>query len=152
MGAVPQHRRSYLSPIAEGCALLLIALFTYTTFAKLFSFSEFRSQMHSQVFSAGFADLLVYAIPSLELLVTFLLLFRRLRAIGFLIAAILMSLFTAYAGIAAAGLFPQLPCACGGVLHHMGWKAHFLFNFFFLLLSCLGIYTFNRERSVVGKE
>ncbi|QXV66846.1 hypothetical protein INP83_07110 [Mucilaginibacter sp. 21P] len=152
MATVRQHQRSYLSPIAEGCALLLIALFTYTAFAKLFSFSEFSSQMHSQVFSAWFADLLVYVIPPLELLVVFLLSFRSLRVTGFLIAAILMSLFTAYAGVAAAGLFLKMPCACGGVLQHMSWKVHFLFNLFFLLLSCIGIYTINRERSVIGKE
>lgn len=144
--------RSVISIIAESCAILLIGLFTYTAFFKLFNFEEFSAQMHSQAIPQELVGLLIYVVPAVEWLAAIMLLIPSMRAYGFLFAATLMLLFTAYAGMAAAGFFPQMPCACGGVLHHMSWKVHFLFNVFFLLLSCIGIYTINRERSVIGKE
>lgn len=140
------------SNLTEALAVSLMALFAYTAVAKLLDFSGFKVQMLSQAFSNDLAGVLVYAIPAAELLVTSMLFIRSLRRIGFLAAAFLMLLFTVYAGMALSGFFPQTPCPCGGVLHRMGWKAHFCFNLFFLLLSCLGIYTINRERSVIGKE
>lgn len=143
------HRNSI---IPEACAVPLMALFSYTSSTKLLNFSEFRSQMHSQTILTGSADLLLFLIPAIEVAIVVLLCSGSFRSVGFVAAAVLMLLFTTYAGMAAAGLFSQMPCACGGVLHHMGWKTHFLFNLFFLLLSCLGIYTSNRERSVIGKE
>jgi hypothetical protein len=61
-----------------------------------------------------------------------------------------MAAFTGYVGLILVNYFGRVPCSCGGVLKIMGWKTHFVFNLFFLLLTVTGIYITNRERRQAG--
>lgn len=141
-----------IQPVQHLSCAALVLLFVYTALSKLWAFSDFTGQLHAQAVPEWSVSTLAWAIPLAELLTALLLLTNRWRAAGLWGAALLMTLFSAYAGLVLAGAFAQVPCSCGGVLQGMGWRTHFLFNLLFLLLSFLGIYAFNRERSVVGKE
>jgi energy-converting hydrogenase Eha subunit A len=117
----------------------LILLFTYAAVSKLASVSLFRAQLHLQPFSHSFADLLVFAIPAIELIAVALLLADRTRDLGLLISVVLLAAFTiTYILVLYAG---KLPCSCGGILSRMSWGAHLVFNCFFLAagMTALGI-------------
>lgn len=131
---------------------LLIMLFVYTAVSKLIDIKQFERQMHSQAFSYGTAGILIWTIPELEILTSFLLVFDRTRLAGFYISALLLSIFTGYIILVLLHYYKHVPCSCGGVIKALGWKMHLVFNIFFLLLSVLGIYFTYRERRYAGKE
>lgn len=131
---------------------LLILLFVYTALSKLLNFSKFEAQMAIQALPPALIKLLIWTMPPVELFTSALLLFARTRLWGLWIAGLLMALFTGYVGLALLNAFGHIPCACGGVIAGLGWKWHFVLNLFFLLLSFLGIYLNNRERSVLGEQ
>jgi putative oxidoreductase len=132
--------------------LLLIMLFVYTASSKLMDFGHFKVQMNNQTLPHGIAEFLIYTLPGIEILTSLLLIFSTTRLPGLYIAFILMLLFTGYVGLVLINYFGRVPCSCGGVLKMMGWKTHFIFNLFFLLLTATGIYITDRERRGIGKE
>jgi hypothetical protein len=132
--------------ILNTVTLLLIFLFVYTASNKLMDFGQFKVQMHNQTIPHWMAQALIYSLPEIEIMVSVLLLIHKIRLLGFYIAFALMILFTGYAGLVLVNYFGHAPCSCGGVLKTMGWKTHFVFNLFFLLLTAIGIYITYRER------
>ncbi|RKR84122.1 methylamine utilization protein MauE [Mucilaginibacter gracilis] len=138
--------------LTDAIMFLLILLFAYTAFSKLMDFTEFSGQMYRQQLPAWAARILIYSLPGIELLTVALLCHPGYRKAGLFLSAILMTVFTVYIGLALAGAFPQKPCSCGGVFRHMGWKNHFLFNLFFLLLTFTGLYLTYRERRIRQKS
>jgi len=117
---------------------LLILLWTYTAFSKLADLKEFQSQLNNQVFSDSTAQILLWSIPTSELLAAALLLFERTKTAGLITSALLMTAFTGYIALVLAGYYQKVPCSCGGVLKQLGWQAHLWFNLFFLALSITG--------------
>lgn len=127
-------------------AFLLVLLLTYTAASKLLDFEQFRSSMLNQELPRWMARVLVYSLPEVELLTALLLIVPASRLVGLYVSLILMVLFTGYTGLVAVHFFGRVPCSCGGVLRVMGWKVHFVFNLFFLLLTVIGIYRERRAR------
>lgn len=138
-------------PFVELTKFLLILLFIYTAVSKLIDFDQFRNQMFNQTLPHWLISVLIWTLPEIEIGTAILLVFEQTKIVGFYLSAILMVLFTGYVSLALLHYFDRVPCSCGGVITALGWKMHFLFNLFFLLLSFLGIYSAYRERSVVGK-
>ncbi|WP_374950178.1 MauE/DoxX family redox-associated membrane protein [Mucilaginibacter sp.] len=130
----------------DGIAFFLILLFIYTAVSKLSDFDQFQRQMKLQTIPVWMQQILILFLPGVEIITGLLLAFTHTRLIGLYLSAILMTLFTGYVALVLINYFEQTPCSCGGVIKILGWKAHFVFNIFFLLLSILGIYIFNRER------
>jgi putative oxidoreductase len=118
--------------------LLLILLFVYTAISKLANFSDFRSQMSRQVFSATMGNLMLYTLPAVEILAAVLLVPSRSRLAGLLLSSILLFLFTGYIILILSGYYQTVPCVCGGVLKILSWRSHLWFNVFFLVLAILG--------------
>jgi putative oxidoreductase len=137
--------------IIELISFLITLLFVYTALSKLLDFPRFKQQMNGQSFPSGIATVLVWTLPAGELIVSGLLLFKETRYFGLVLSFILMTVFTGYVGLVLLGYYHRVPCSCGGVLKAMGWTVHFYFNIFFLLLSILGIYLFNKERREMAK-
>ncbi len=133
-------------------ASLLVLLFVYTAVSKLLVFDVFKKQMVNQAIPSWLSAALIWTLPEIELLTSVLLLTQRFRMAGLWLSLVLMSLFTAYIAYILTGLAGRQPCSCGGVLQVLGWKAHLVFNIFFLLLSVTGIYIANRERRLLGKQ
>lgn len=125
--------------ILQGIASAIAFLFCYAALSKLTDFARTRSEMLNQVFPESIAMILVWVIPIIELLIVALLLYKPFRLTGFYISFILLALFTIYIAITMTGIFGRIPCSCGGILKHMSYSVHLIFNVFFLLLALVGI-------------
>lgn len=113
-----------------------ILLFGYAAFSKWMDFENFRLELADSPFIGDFAPLLVWLIPSSELVIALMLSIPRFRLLGLHAFSILMSVFTVY--IAAMLLFsPHIPCICGGIISGMSWAEHLVFNGVILLCSLI---------------
>ncbi|WP_147322020.1 MauE/DoxX family redox-associated membrane protein [Mucilaginibacter conchicola] len=119
---------------------LLVLLFTYAAVSKLADPATARQQMYNQNIPPEAAGILWILVPAAELLTTALLFSERTRTAGLLLSAVLMAVFTGYIALVLAGLWDRVPCSCGGVLQNLSWRAHFIFNIFFLALSTTAWY------------
>lgn len=131
--------------VAELSSALIVFLFVYAALSKLLHFRQFWGDMHNQPFPAWFAAALTVLVPLAELAIAAALLMKRRRRQGFWGAFVLMLLFTLYTAAILMGLFPRVPCSCGGVIRELGWAQHLLLNLFFLLLSITGIFFHSYE-------
>lgn len=121
-------------------ATLLTVLWTYVGLDKLIRFEESRKAFHNQTFPYELAEPLAYVIPSVELLLAFLLVFNFTRWWGLMGSALLLSVFTTYVGLIWAGAFPRVPCNCAGIFESLSWSAHFFLNLGFIVLAVWGLY------------
>jgi putative oxidoreductase len=114
--------------------ILLILLFTYAAFSKLIPLEGFRNQLYKQPFPHWLSDILLYALPVTELLTAALLAFNRTLRTGLVLSVLMLLLFSGYITLAILHYWTRVPCPCGGILNHMPWSAHLVFN-----LGCAGI-------------
>ncbi len=131
------HSKS--NSITEVISALLILLFLYTGANKFLDFEKFIGEMNNQPFPNWMTPYLVWSVPSLEILISLALLFKKTRTIGLWGSFILMSLFTVYTATVLLHVFDRIPCSCGGVIKKLTWKQHLFFNIFFVLLSVAGL-------------
>jgi putative oxidoreductase len=117
----------------------LILLFTYAAISKLSDLVIFKSQLYRQHFPHVLADMLLYALPAAELFTVLLLLFQRTRLTGLLVSAAMLTAFTLYIALGLLHVWGKIPCSCGGILNHMSWQTHLVFNCAFLLAGLAGI-------------
>ncbi|MCF0055091.1 MauE/DoxX family redox-associated membrane protein [Dyadobacter sp. CY356] len=119
---------------------MLILLFVYTAVAKLSNLSTFESELMNQAVPKVWVPYLLWLIPLSEALVVLMLCTKKTRRTGFYGSALLMSVFTGYMGLVLLNAFERVPCSCGGVLKHMSFGVHFVFNLVLLLVSVTGIW------------
>src|SRR5690349_5222490 len=119
---------------------LLIALFIYAGSSKLFEVGIFKAQMmKSPLLPHGLIPFLAYAVPLFEIGLSLFLASKRLYRLGLLLSFFLMLLFSLY--LIALNVFfsdPDIPCSCGGILGHLTYEVHIIFNLCFTMLSLLG--------------
>lgn len=129
------------------CCLLII-LFTYAAFSKLFTYTEFQQQLSTSPLLKSYAGVLAWLVPALELLITGMLTFLATRLTGLYSSFLLLLIFTIY--IAAMLFFQEnLPCSCGGVLEQLSWTQHLFFNLFFTGISVMGIVLLKKNRQLI---
>lgn len=124
----------------EAITALLVALFVYTAVSKMLDLATFSEQMHNQPLPGWLTESLIWAIPSLELAISGLLIIRPFRLYGLLLAFVLLSMFTVYVGLVYFHSFHRIPCSCGGVFEDMSWGAHLIFNIAFTSITLAGLY------------
>jgi hypothetical protein len=129
---------------------LLVLLFTYAAASKLADTVQFRGQLYLQPFSHAFSDVLVVALPALELGIVALLLFDRTRRFGLIASLGLLFVFTVYISMGLLHFWKRVPCSCGGILEHLGWGAHLAFNWAFVIINILAIIFYHRERTILS--
>lgn len=117
----------------------IAALFFYAAFSKLMDYDKSVGEMRNQIFSATIANILTWLIPTIEVTLTFLLLFPNTRKIALWASLLLLSAFTLYIGVVMTGIFGRIPCSCGGILKNMSYGTHLIFNLFFVSLAVLGL-------------
>ena len=130
---------------------LLVLLFSYAAFSKLFTITAFDEQLHNQAFPGWLADFLLYFLIPAELITALLLCFKRTVILGLLVSTLLLLTFSAYIALVLADYFTRTPCSCGGVLNGLGWKSHLIFNLAFTTLSITSL-TIYLKREVRDKE
>ena len=141
--------KSYLKSLP---AALLILLFVYAAASKLSGFAEFRIQLYRQTFPHGLADILLYAIPAAELTAVGLILFDRTALKGLFLSLLLLAAFTVYISLVLLRYRGRVPCSCGGVLGHMSWPVHLVFNLFFIAVNLIAIGIQLKERRPVTSQ
>ncbi|HEY0896911.1 MAG TPA: MauE/DoxX family redox-associated membrane protein [Sphingobacteriaceae bacterium] len=119
---------------------LLTLMWVYAAASKLMELDRSRSEMLNQVFPKAVAELLVWAVPLIELGVATLLQMKRTNHIGLYASLFLLINFSLYIGIVMTGLMGRIPCSCGGVLDDLSWGQHLLFNLLFVCLTLVAIY------------
>ncbi|MFD0795472.1 MauE/DoxX family redox-associated membrane protein [Mucilaginibacter litoreus] len=129
-------RKDSLLKIIAG---LIAAMFFYAAVSKLTDFSQSRQEMRNQVFPVPVADVLLWVVPLTELNLSFLLVYQPTRLIALYASLVLLCLFSIYITITMTGIFGRVPCSCGGILKHMSYGAHLIFNLFFIGIAIWGI-------------
>ena len=120
-------------------SILLGCLWLYAALNKLMDYEVSRSEMLIQVFPQYISEVLVWAVPAVELATVALLILPGTERLGLYLSFILLGTFSVYIAIVMTGVFGRIPCACGGVLEQMPWGIHLLFNLFFLALTLVAI-------------
>lgn len=128
-------KKEFLLQIIAG---VLILIFVYAALSKIMVYPEFVIQLQMDPYLKPIAGFLAWGIPATEIVVTTCLFVPGIRIYGFIASLVLMIVFTLYiAGMLAFD--SHLPCSCGGVLQHLTWIQHLIFNIFFCMLSLSGI-------------
>ena len=123
----------------ECISALLILLFLYASLSKFMDFKTFIGEMNNQPLPNSWTPFLVWTIPSMEIIISILVLFERTRLLGFYGALVLMGLFTIYAILILLHVFAYVPCSCGGIIKRLTWRQHLALNLFFVALSVSGV-------------
>lgn len=118
---------------------LIASLFFYASFSKLMDYEKSLGEMRNQIFPSDIADMLAWLIPSIEIALTFFLLFSKTRKNALWFSLFLLIAFTSYIAVVMTGAFGRIPCSCGGILKNMGYGTHLIFNLFFVALASLGL-------------
>ena len=130
------HKRKSL--ITEIISLLFIMLFVYAASSKFMEFDKFQIQIGQSPLLTPFVGLVSWIIPTIEIIISILLVSSKTRAAGLYASFTLMVLFSFYIyAITRYSYF--IPCSCGGVLQHMTWNQHLVFNLFFVFLAITGL-------------
>ncbi len=127
-------RETYVSIITA----LYILLFLYAATSKLIDYQKFEVQLAKSPILTDFAFILVWLVPSVEIIIAVLIIIPRTIMLGLYGALALMSMFTAYI-ISILNFSDTIPCSCGGILQRMGWSEHLVFNVIFVILAIMGI-------------
>ncbi|QEM07210.1 hypothetical protein DIU31_028300 [Mucilaginibacter rubeus] len=136
--------------VIDVAVILLLIMFLYASFSKLFDFAAFQRAMHKQPFPHWFASLLTFLIPAIEIGVCIFLYREKTRKNGLWAAAVLMLLFTVYVAAILLHLFKKVPCSCGGVISRLDWGEHLEFNVCFLLLAGIGLILQYKVENKIG--
>jgi putative oxidoreductase len=133
--------------IVSICAILLIILFVYTGASKWVNLRSFLVDINNQPLPDNLTPTIAFLLPASELMTAVLLLWDKLRLIGLLLATVIMSVFTIYSILITAGVFENVPCACGGMIRGLSWPQHLLLNFSFLVIALVGLLMEQKSKS-----
>ena len=132
-------KSSTLAKTTEIIAALFILLFVYTATNKLLLHNTFLISLEKSPLIGFASDILSWLIPSVEILISLMLLIPRFRKVGLLASFILMTSFTIYIAYMLI-TSPYLPCSCGGVINKLSWEGHLWLNIFLMLLAAAPLY------------
>lgn len=138
--------------VIQGVSFLFIILWLYTAVTKLMDVELFEKQLSNQAWVHGYANLLVWFLPIIEITAALLLMFTATRKMGMILSLALISVFTLYVGLAVAGAWKDVPCSCGGVLNQLGWKEHLWFNLSYLTLATIGMLLLKRNKPTFNRK
>ncbi|SEA49763.1 MauE/DoxX family redox-associated membrane protein [Pedobacter hartonius] len=126
------------SIIVEKTVYSFIILFIYTATSKIQSFESFELVLSKSVLIGKYSTLVAWTVPSLEILISALLIVPVTRRLGLFSSLAIMLVFTIYL-IYMINSGSQLICTCGGVLSSLTWKQHIWFNAVFIVLALTGV-------------
>lgn len=130
--------------IITAISFALAVLFIYTAVSKLIHPEVFELRLTRMPYISGYASLLAWAVPLMELSVAAILLFPRHRILGLYFSFTLIGLFTTYI-VMVLQFSDSIPCSCGGALSVLGWKEHIIFNIALLCVVFLGIFLLKKS-------
>ncbi len=125
--------------IAFAICLACLFLFALSAYEKFTDLERFTTGLAKIKWIGQNANIVAMAVPSLELLISLLLILPATQKLGLWVFATLMLLFTLY--ITSMLLWAErLPCHCNLILTKLSFGQHLVFNIAFTLLPLWGIY------------
>ncbi|MNN77242.1 hypothetical protein D3C81_1936910 [compost metagenome] len=107
-------------------------------------FKGFTFDLNNQPFPNSLTPILRWLVPLTEIGIVLGLIFEKTRLLALYASLILMSLFTIYTALVLFHVFEYVPCSCGGVIKHLSWPQHLIFNLFFVVITYLAIWSFKK--------
>ena len=143
---MPAKHRAFTTQIIEpAVTLFVILLFVYASVSKLVEFKNTRIQLEQAHLLKPIAPEIAVLVPVLELATVVMLLIPRQHLRGLYTSLALMLLFTFY--ICGILLFSShAPCSCGGIISHLSWPQHLLFNILITGIIVIAIRTARANR------
>lgn len=123
--------------ILEVITILLIVLWCYSGAVKLLEYNVFSAQLQSSPLLKGIGSFVAVTLPCVEILTAVLLLRLKTKLMGLYASAVLLSLFTVYISCLFIFFSTDIPCSCSGIIEHLGWKGHLIFNLTALILTII---------------
>lgn len=117
---------------------LFVLLFLYAAISKILKYDISLLQMQKSPIITTYASMLVWLVPTLEIVISMMLLINRTVMLGLYAAFGLMCLFTVYI-YAILNFSDTIPCHCGGALELLTWQQHLLFNIFFIIMAVVAL-------------
>ncbi|WP_371416429.1 MauE/DoxX family redox-associated membrane protein [Pedobacter sp. L105] len=118
---------------------LFALLFLYTASSKLLVYQNTELSMSKSPIITEFAPILVWMVPTIEIVISILLLVPKTVLIGLYAFFTLMVMFTCYI-ICILYYSSFVPCSCGGVISSLTWSQHLIFNTVFIVLAIIAIF------------
>ncbi|SEN08485.1 Methylamine utilisation protein MauE [Mucilaginibacter gossypiicola] len=126
---------------------LCLFLFIYTAYAKLADHDRFYKGLTKVHLVSGYAMVISYLVPAIEILISILLIIPNTVKIGLISFMTTMTAFTVYI-ICAMIWEPKLPCHCGGAIEKLSWMQHIWFNLAFIILTIIALWLLNFSKSL----
>lgn len=117
-----------------------IFLFVFLGLSKFLNLNALRHDMLNQPIPYGLARVLMWLIPACEIMLSLILVFRRLRTVGLWGSFVLVLIYTLYTGLVLIHFFDYVPCSCGGILKFLSWSQNLVFDCIVLILVGLALY------------
>jgi hypothetical protein len=130
---------------------LCMALFIYTANAKIVDHARFLKGLTRVHLISGFAVIVSFTVPIVEIIVALLLLIPQTARAGFYSFTIVMAVFTIYI-ICAMILENDLPCRCGGAIELLSWPQHIWLNLTFILVAIIALWLIKLNTSFKKQE
>lgn len=127
--------------IIESICVLFILLFVYAAVSKLQDYPKFLVQLGQSPLLTAYVNWVAWAIPAIEIILSVLLAIPETRLYALYGSFTLMVMFSAYI-VAILNFSDYIPCSCGGVLQHMTWTTHLIFNAVFVILGAFGVLSY----------
>lgn len=120
----------------------IATLFVLAAASKITYLDQFQAKLNDFSILSAFPALLAWLIPSVEIGIGMLLLFRKTRLSGLYASLTWFVLFTLYLSLVLNAHMP-MPCACDGLWLSVGWHTQLLFNSacIFVAISALLLHT-----------
>lgn len=138
-----QNKKKILNIIA----ILLSAIFVYSGLIKILTYKNYLEEIEqSPLLKMAFGSI-PWVVPTIELIVSVLLLLNRYRLIALIISLLLYLIFIIYLIINYYSPY-DVKCGCGGVLETLPLSVHLLLNIALSFVSSVGIYIETRYKLV----
>lgn len=145
---ISYKRKDILVELISGFYILL---FVYAALTKIQDFEKFKLDLGKSPVLVYLADYMAIAIPAIELIITCLYLTKRTQLLALYLSFGLMVMFTTYI-IGILNFSSYIPCSCGGILQHMTWSQHLVFNSFFVLLGGTAIFIYPKKENLLQQQ
>lgn len=139
------------SVVVDIVTILLIILWIYAAFSKLLDYSNFSIELGKSPLLTSFAPVVAVGVPLLEIGLAIMLLIERTKFIAIVMSTSLLLLFTCYLFI-ILNYSSYIPCSCGGILGHLGYKEHIVFNLILFALGVVSILFYKLEKPIQKEE
>lgn len=125
--------------IAFAISLACLFLFALSAYEKFTDMERFTAGLAKVKWIGLYATFVAKAVPTVELLISVLLLIPATQKLGLWAFATLLFVFTVY--IASMLVWAEkLPCHCNLIVAKLSFSEHLVFNIGFILLALWGIY------------